>query len=241
MGKKKATTFWACDFESTVWGKEIEKQKGKKQDRTEVWAAASTKLYDDTETVYLHHSIRDWINFIMQQPGNNVVYFHNLSFDGSFIIDFILRNGWKWVGKKPKDLYSMEFTTSISDMGQWYKMSLRLNHTTIEIRNSLKLMPKSLRAIGKSFGTKHQKLDMEYEGERYAYCPITTEEEHYIQNDVLVLKEALEMMFAEGHDKLTIGSCCLSEYKSGFDRRTYDRIFPGFEEHSGFIPGWNPF
>ena len=54
--------------------------------------------------------------------------------------------------------------------------------------------------------------------------PIKTQksesEKKYIENDVLVLKEALEMMFNEKHDKLTIGSCCLSEFK-GF----YDEIF----------------
>ena len=239
--KKKEQAFWACDFETTVWGEEIERQKGHKQDRTEVWAAASTKLYDDTETVYLHHSLRDWLTFILGQDGHNIVFFHNLSFDGSFIIDFLLRNGWKWTNVKAKEMVSHEFSTSISDMGQWYKMTLKENHTILEIRNSLKLMPKSLRAIGKSFGTKHQKLDMEYEGERYAYCDITQDEQRYIENDVLLLKEALEMMFAEGHNKLTIGSCCLSEYKSLYDRREYNRIFPGYTGYSNIFPGWNHF
>ena len=28
-----------------------------------------------------------------------------------------------------------------------------------------------------------------------------------------IVKEALEIMFTEGHNKLTIGSCCLDEYK----------------------------
>ena len=41
---------------------------------------------------------------------------------------------------------------------------------------------------------------------------ITDEEKKYIANDVLVVKEALEIMFNEGHKKLTIGSCCLDEY-----------------------------
>ena len=40
---------------------------------------------------------------------------------------------------------------------------------------------------------------MDYEGERCAYCDISEEEKKYIENDVLVLKEALEMMFNEKH------------------------------------------
>ena len=72
----------------------------------------------------------------------------------------------------------------------------------LELRDSLK-----------PFGTKHKKLDMEYTGFRYAGCTITDEEKEYIKNDVLVVKEALEIMYQEGHTKLTIGSCCLAEYK----------------------------
>ena len=44
-------------------------------------------------------------------------------------------------------------------------------------------------------------------------CNITEKEKEYIANDVLAVKEALEIMFTEGHNKLTIGSCCLEEYK----------------------------
>ena len=69
----------------------------------------------------------------------------------------------------------------------------------------MKLLPLSVNAIGKSFDTKHKKLNMEYEGFRYAGCEITEEEKQYIANDVLVVKEALEIMESEGHLKLNIG------------------------------------
>ena len=38
----------------------------------------------------------------------------------------------------------------------------------------------------------------------YTNCAITDEEKQYIATDVLVVKEAIETMFAEGHDKSTI-------------------------------------
>lgn len=72
---------------------------------------------------------------------------------------------------------------------------------------------------------------MEYKGFRYAGCTITDDEKKYIANDVLVVKEALEIMFEEGHNKLTIGSCCLSEYKNICRKSTknqleYNEMFP---------------
>lgn len=242
MPRKKNITFWACDFETTVWGEKVEQEKHKKQDSTEVWAGADVALYDESETVTITHSIRDFLNRFLTMKGNNILYFHNLAFDGSFIVDFLLREGWKWVHCKDKEMRSKEFQTCISDMGSWYWIKLKWNKTFLEIRNSLKLMPSSLKNIGKSFGTKHQKLDMEYEGERYAYCDISENEKKYIENDVLVLKEALEMMFNEKHDKLTIGSCCLSEFKGFYDAKQYDKLFPDIREDyldESITDAWN--
>ena len=128
-----------------------------------------------------------------------------------------------WFDKK-WDMPSHSFIYSISDRGQWYSIVIRHNKTFIEIRDSLKLLPFKLETIGESFGTKHKKLSMEYEGFRFPGCRITDEEQEYIANDVLVLKEALEFMFDNGHNKLTIGSCCLDEYKKGMP--SYSEYFP---------------
>lgn len=231
MSRKKSNVFfWACDFETTVWGDAIERQKGVKQDHTEVWSAASVKLYDNTETVIVDHSIRDFLARFLNSVSNDILYFHNLSFDGSFIVDFLLREGYKFTNERDKDMPNKTFRASISQMGAWYFIKIKKGHKLLEIRNSLKLIPSSLKRIAQSFKTKHQKLDMVYEGDRHAYCEITAEELKYIENDVLVLKEALEKMFDEGHDKLTIGSCCLAEFKGSFTTKEYNTYFPDLRD-----------
>lgn len=60
---KKNKVFWACDFETTVWGEKLEQARGKKQDETEVWSAAYVQLYDDTEKVYIDGNIEDFLSF----------------------------------------------------------------------------------------------------------------------------------------------------------------------------------
>ena len=67
---------------------------------------------------------------------------------------------------------------------------------------------------------------MEYKGFRFSGCEITPKEKKYIANDVLVVKEALEIMFDQGHDSLTIGSCCLKEFKRTYDKEYYNILFP---------------
>ena len=227
MRSKKYRTF-VCDFETTVY---------KGQTHTEVWASACVEL--NTEDVLIHHSISETYDYFKSLKCNLVCYYHNLKFDGNFWLYYLLvvlkmeqafipsnEEGTEGTWCDEKDMKNNTFKYTISDMGQWYSITIKVNNCIIDIRDSLKLLPFSVSKIGKSFGTKHKKLDMEYEGFRYAGCEITEEEQRYIANDVLVVKEALEIMFNEGHNKLTIGSCCLSEYKKLCGKEDYAMLFP---------------
>lgn len=75
MARKKEITYWACDFETTVWTDEMVEQVGHEQDYTEVWAGADVALYDGTECVTITHSIRDFLTRFLRMSGNNVLFF----------------------------------------------------------------------------------------------------------------------------------------------------------------------
>ena len=224
--------YFTGDFETTVY---------KGQVNTEVWASACVELF--TEDVKIFHSIDEQYKYFLSLDCNVCVYYHNLKFDGAFWLSYLLIelgyeqayvrhsdniNDMEWLTQK--EMKNKSFTYSISNMGQWYRITIKDKNRFIEIRDSLKLLPFSVKRIGESFGTKHKKLDMEYTGFRYAGCEITDSEKEYIANDVLVVKEALEIMFSEGHKKLTIGSCCLGEYKKSIGRKNYERLFPDVYE-----------
>lgn len=228
MINKKKVKILVGDFETTVY---------KGQTHTEVWASAVVPLY--TEDVIIFHSINETWEYLKKLKQNIIIYYHNLKFDGSFWLSFLLAdlhmvqatrkigseiNQVEWLAEK--EMKDNTFKYSISEMGQWYSITIKYNGYIIEIRDSLKLLPFSVRKIGESFGTKHKKLDMEYEGLRYAGCEITDKEKQYIANDVFVVKEALEIMFNKGHNKLTIGSCCLEEYKRIVGKDDWETLFP---------------
>ena len=224
---KQQKTF-VCDFETTVYDG---------QKFTEVWAAACVEM--GTEDVSIFHSIDEQYKFFLSCNCDITAYYHNLKFDGAFWLSYLLINlGYQqafdqpdpaiaqgeWV--KTTDMKNNSFKYLISEMGQWYSITIKAKGNTITILDSLKLLPFSVKKIGNSFNTKHKKLEMEYTGFRYAGCEITDEEKEYIANDVLVVKEALEFMYNEGHKKLTIGSCCLSEYKTLTGTKAYSENFP---------------
>lgn len=231
--KKRSYKILACDFETSVYDGQTE---------TEVWAASFCELF--TEDVQLLHSIDDFYKKLVSYNSNLICYFHNLKFDGNFIIYYLL-NALKYEQAfeqlneeatefrklRQAEMKNKSFFYSISEMGQWYTITVKINNKIIEFRDSLKLLPFTLKRIGESFQTKHKKLEMEYKGERHAGCYISPEEEAYIKNDVFVLKEALEIMFEEGHDKLTIGSCCLEEYINIFTKEGYETLMPNMYEY----------
>ena len=216
------------DFETTVY---------EGQQSTEVWASAIVEL--NTEDVHIFHSLPETFDYLVSLNQNICIYYHNLKFDGSFWLSFLMldlklpqaitKRSEKELDFKfdyDSDMPNNSFKYSISSMGEWYTITIKYHSHIITLRDSLKLLPFSVYKIGKSFGTKHKKLDMDYKGFRYAGCEITEEEKKYIANDVLVVKEALEIMFSQGHKSLTIGSCCLEEYKNTMPKDDYTDFFP---------------
>lgn len=229
MGRQKSERYFMADFETTVYDD---------QTYTEVWASASVELF--TEDVHIYHNIGDLINYYFTLNDNVVVFFHNLKFDGTFILDYLINvlhmeQAFDNIGFNESPVYQRvkrtkmkggTFSYIISSRGQWYEILIKHKSKTISIRDSLKLLPFKLEEVGKAFNTKHKKLNMEYKGLRYAGCPISDEEKAYIRNDVLCAKEALEVMFKQGHTQMTIGSNCLKDYKEMIGSYKWDEWFP---------------
>lgn len=240
MGYGNKARYFVGDFETTVFSG---------QTFTEVWASAIVELY--TEDVCIFNSIDETFHYLVGLKSDIVIYYHNLKFDGSFWIYFLLNKlhyeqalqhypdgTVKWIDRNK--MTNNTFSYSISNMGQFYTLTIYTGGHYIEFRDSLKLLPFTLKQIGESFKTKHQKLDMEYVGYRYSGCDISVKEREYIRNDVLVLKEALEFMFGEGHKMLTIGSCCLGEYKQIFNHSTHE-ILIGYKKFEDCFPDLRQF
>lgn len=229
MARKRKKKILVGDFETTVY-------KGQKD--TQVWASAVVELY--TEDAKVFGSIEDTWEYLLSLKSDVLIYYHNLGFDGTFWLCYLLgklklKQAYedlstmdefkvKWIPNEDMPDGSIKY--SISNMGKYYSITCFVKGHYIEFRDSLKLLPFSVAEIGKAFKTKHQKLEMEYEGFRYPNCYISDEEKEYIKNDVYVVKEALEFMFEQKHDSMTIGTCCMKEFKQTYDKWTYEEMFP---------------
>ena len=150
---------FVCDFETTVF---------KGQTNTEVWAAACVEMY--TEDVHIFHSIGEQLDFFISLNCNVTGYYHNLKFDGSFWLWYLINmknfkqavihnsdNPLDVSWMKEKDMPNNSFKYAISDKGMWYTITIKVKNRIIELRDSLKLLPFSVRKLGDEFKTKHKK------------------------------------------------------------------------------------
>ena len=130
---------------------------------------------------------------------DSVVYFHNLAFDGSFILDYILRHGYVHVDEYPR---KGEFESLISNTGKFYSVKVRWRQGgSTEFRDSLKKLPMSVSYVAKSFKLPMSKLEIDYHAYRSPGHVLTDEEREYIASDVVIVARALALQLDQGKDQ----------------------------------------
>ena len=214
------TKTFVADFETTT-----------NENDCRVWAYAVCEV-GNKENVEIGTTIDEFMEWCRCQPDNPKVMFHNLKFDGQFIIYWLFQNGYEHVTDK-HDRATKTFTTLISDKGLYYQIEVLFylrgkKVKKVTFTDSLKLIPLSVDAIAKSFKLPIQKLKIDYAAHNMLPegSPIAPEEQEYIKHDVQIVAHAVDYFYSQGLNKMTIGSCALNEYKRIIQKRNFERWFP---------------
>lgn len=201
-----------------------------------VWAYAICEVGNSDEVI-IGTSIDDFMKWCKDSKENHKVFFHNLKFDGQFIMQWLFHNGYVHT-TDPYEKNSNTFNTLISDKGLYYQIEVIFNRkgkkvNKVIFQDSYKLIPLSVDAIAKSFKMEMTKLTLDYDCHNGLPpgTPLTKDEEDYIKNDVRIVAAAIEYFYSQGLDKMTIGACALDEYKKLVHKRNFDRWFPTPKYH----------
>lgn len=160
-------------------------------------------------------TIDGFMEYVSSQERSTNVFFHNLKFDGHFIVDWLLRTGKRCIDlddQGTRKFHVGEFRTTISDMGQWYKIVWKAaSNRIVEFRDSYKILPVSVKALGEMSDDHVFKGDIDHTIVRpVGYSP-TDEELDYQYRDVRIVSNALHI---SGVSKLTISSLAFNDWKS---------------------------
>lgn len=216
-----ASKYFTADFETTT-----------KEEDCRVWAVGVSSIDDENKfewsnTLYRAYNPIEWLFDHMKKNKRATYYFHNLKFDGDFIINELFRLGFKWTNRRK--LQSKEFTTLISDTGQFYSMKIKFsgkNGDQVTILDSLKIIPMSVADTAKAFGLPNKKGEIDYEKERPRGYKLDDNEIDYLRNDVEIMSKAIKVLFDEGLCQMTQGSNALEDYKEIIGKRRFYNLFP---------------
>lgn len=229
---------YVADFETTV------DENTQEQTRTDVWAGGFANLRSDEFTPYISNSLDSWYEELLNITGDkkSVVYFHNMKFDNSFLLDMLLHKGYKvaydedcetWYTDSYMPDYSIK--TTISSSNEWYEMVIHIEDKKyIYIRDSAKLLPFALADIGEEMGVEKKEID--YIKHREVGEELCDEDREYLERDIEILWRALKkFVLEENHTGMTIGSCCKSEYIKTNNYASMSVYFPNIA-YEGYDP-----
>lgn len=192
-----------------------------------VWAYGICEIGKPENFVY-GNNITDFMKWCKKNPAT--YYFHNLKFDGEFILCWLFENGFTYVENK-RDLTTNTFCSLISDKGQFYSLEIcfdrkgrSLNKTIIY--DSLKILPFGVAQIAKGFNLPISKLEIDYDEFREVGHVLTEQEVDYLRNDVDIVARALHTIFEQGLTKMTQGSNALFDYKRIVTAKNFNKWFP---------------
>lgn len=168
--------------------------------------------------------IDSFINYCSLINESSSFYFHNLKFDGEFIIHYLLTHGFVHVNEKK--LGVNQFSTIISDLNVFYCIKVKFKEEVIiSFFDSLKLLNFSVEEVAKAFNLSIKKLEIDYKAKREKRHKITDEEKEYLKHDVMIMSLALEKMFEMKITRMTIASNAMNFFKDTISKKRFEEWF----------------
>ena len=168
--------------------------------------------------------IDSFINYCSLINESSSFYFHNLKFDGEFIIHYLLTHGFVHVNEKK--LGVNQFSTIISDLNVFYCIKVKFKEEVIiSFFDSLKLLNFSVEEVAKAFNLSIKKLEIDYKAKREKGHKITDDEKEYLKHDVMIMSLALEKMFEMKITRMTIASNAMNFFKDTISKKRFEEWF----------------
>lgn len=195
--KENIQNVYTADFETT--GRTNYDRDG----YVRVWLWSLVSL--DCERKYHGTNIESFLEKLNELKATKV-WFHNLRFDGSFILYYCVSHNKVW---------NNDYSAIIDGMNTWYEVRLKLPNTTVTIWDSLKKFPgQSVEAISKLYKIEGKKDYPDFS--RYFpedYQP-TQDEIDYCVQDSYIIAYALKSEYSKGRTSMTLSADAFKDVKS---------------------------
>lgn len=213
--------YYVADFETSA--------TDETQEEVFVYATGLMEVGDIDEKMYYTNNIEEFINNLFLLPtSTSTIYFHNLSFDIEFILNYLTNikkfkqnlntytefEGYKRQDRRQKNKRIPNFSYDvIYANGTFYQVTLYLTDDVfydnkgkevkaqrkIIFKDSYKIVAFPLVKIAKDFlGITIPKDGIDHTVIRKRNCLLTSEEFKYLYDDVVILKKFIDLILIQG-------------------------------------------
>lgn len=207
---------YAADFETTTTSP------------ASVWAWGCCEIAPGSK-ITRGESLEEFLKYC-RKLKSPTVYFHNLKFDSSFLIYYLISAGYKWVDTR-EEAEDMCFTALISGASEIYNLDVYFRKgegkstKKVTFWDSAKILRMPLAEIAENFKLSVKKGHIDY-SRHNTPCEVTPEEWEYLDTDVYILRDALIYALDLGLKHMTIGSCALHDFKETIGEKRFNYLFP---------------
>ena len=220
---------FTADFETSTEAWNIEKA------RVWLWDICNINSYTHT-TGKTIESFIEAIKEIGKRGYENVLLgFHNLAYDGIYLLNYLLENGFK--GTADETPKTNEIFTLITKMGQHYCYVINFGQLcrfhkpfTVTIVDTYKTIHMSVEKIAEAYKLPILKGSIDYDLFRPENYDPNETEIAYIQNDTEIIARALQENFKLKLTKVTQPANAFSFYKKTIGKEQFDAWFPVDED-----------
>lgn len=225
MSKKENKEIYVADFETS-------KEEIDGDIYTWVWLAGYQRINTSMTGLHTFGNINDFVKSLLKNESKKV-YFHNLKFDGQFLLYYFLSKDYTFSKNLDRE---KQIDYVIDDVGTFYYITVTFKNKgyirKVNFIDSLKLYPYSIDKLAKQMKMPVNKGELDYDKIRYVNHKPTSYELDYFRRDVEILKIAIEQAYSNGFTKMTIGGNALAEYKESLTlpkkkgKYVFSRLFP---------------
>lgn len=206
-----------ADFETTT----------NNEERTSVYLW--TIISEDEKVKEYGIDLKTFFEFLNSLNKIEAVYFHNLSWDGCFIEDWLIENNFKFDDEKTR-FRNNTFRWINDDDYDLYSLDVKFkNKKVIRFKDSYKIFPTSIAKMAKVVGLEKGIIDYEKYSNVQAKEDLPQEVVDYAILDALILvrywnasKKNLEVK------RLTISSIVYNEFKAFYGKTKFISHFGGY-------------
>ena len=187
-----------------------------------VWSWGTYNIYNEEFRYSL--SIHSFFKHVFKKPSATKFLFHNLKFDGSFLLDYLLKNDFEHV--ETRKLEHRQFTTLIDGKNTFFSLSVKWKNRQYYFMDSLKVIPLGIERIPKAFGLDVLKGNIDYDKTRPVGYKPTKIEVEYLKHDVVIAGKALRYFYDQELKKMTQASNAFNFYSKLIGKKRFERLFP---------------